>query len=193
MKHSPIVETLRGSTIYILFLRNRQWLHEASLMVAILLFLGLVFRIHHTGLSSWVPVEWITHQLILVMRNSAWFIGKYLFGLHVICRDTYILYFTDPNSSILIYQGCSGFGEMKKVALFFLLYPGPLKQKLWFIPASLLFVYGIAIIRMVGLSLAVVYRPDLWDFVHTRLMTFLFYGAMFGLWVVYVEYVKPKR
>lgn len=162
------------------------------MLITILLFLGLVYRVKHTGLFFWVPVGWVSNQLILVMRNCSWFIGKYIFGLDVVCRKAFILYFPGPNSSILIYQGCSGFGELVKTALFFTLYPGPVKQKLWFIPVALLFVFAVAVFRMVGLSLAVVYRPDLWDFVHTRLMVFLFYGALFALWVVFVEYIKPS-
>lgn len=191
MKQKLIADPFR-SAIYTLFLRNRQWLHEALLLIAVLLFLGLLSRIKHTGLFSWLPVQWFSDRLILVMRNCSWFIDKYLFELNVVCRKTFILYFPDPNSSILIYQGCSGFGELVRTALLFTIYPGPTKQKLWFIPAALSFIFVIAVFRMVGLSLAVVYRPDLWNFVHTRLMTFLFYGALFVLWAVYVEYVKPS-
>ncbi len=193
MNQKTIVDFITNSAVYALFCRNRQWLHEVSLMVAILLFLGLLFRIKHTGLFTWFHMEWFTHHLILVMRDCAWFIGKYICGLRVTCIDSYILYFPDPNSSILIYQGCSGFGELEKTTLFFTFYPGPLRKKLWFIPLALLFVFMIAILRMVGLSLAVVYRPDLWNFIHTRLMTFLFYGSLFALWVVYVEYIKPTH
>ena len=193
MKQKPIARSFKSSTIYMLFIRNRQWLHEASLLVAVLLSLRLLFRIKHTGLFSWLPVQWFSDQLILVMRNCSWFIDTYIFGLNVVCRKAFILYFPDPNSSILIYQGCSGYGELVKTALVFTIYPGSVKQKLWFIPAALLFVFIIAVLRMVCLSLAVAYRPDLWNFVHTRLMTFMFYGALFALWVVYVEYVKPVR
>lgn len=191
MNHKPVAGCFKNSTIYVLFIKNRQWLHEVLLLVAILLFLGLLYRVKHTGLFSGLSIGWFSDQLILVMRDCSWFIGKYLFGLNVVCRKAFILYFPDSNSSILIYQGCSGFGELIKTALFFIIYPGPVKQKLWFIPGALLFVFAIAVFRMVCLSLAVVYLPDLWDFVHTRLMTFMFYGALFALWVVYVEFIKP--
>ncbi|NWJ51857.1 MAG: hypothetical protein HXX14_13435 [Bacteroidetes bacterium] len=190
MKKKSIAGSLNSSTICKLFIRNQKWLHETLLLVAILLFLGLIYRIKHTGLFSWLPVGWFADRLILMIRDSSWFIGKYIFQLNVVCRKTFILYFPDPDSSILIYQGCSGFSELVKTAMFFSIYPGALKQKLWFIPVALLFVFAIAVLRMVCLSIAVAYYPNLWDFVHTRLMTFMFYGALFALWVVYVEYVK---
>jgi exosortase/archaeosortase family protein len=193
MKQKVIADSIKVSTIYVFFNRNRQWLHEASLMVTIFLFLGLVYRIKNTGLFTWFPVGWVIHQLIVVMRDCSWFIGHYLFGLNVICKDSYILFFPESNSSILIYKGCSGCAEIFRTSLFFIFYPGCIKTKLWFIPAASLFVFMIAVFRMVGLSFAVVYRPDMWFFIHTRLMTFLFYGSIFALWVVYVEYLKPNR
>ncbi len=65
-------------------------------------------------------------------------------------------------------------------------YPAPLKHKLWFIPAGVLAIHGINVLRITGLNLLTVYAPAYADFNHHftfRLVVFVFILVMYSLFV----------
>ena len=64
---------------------------------------------------------------------------------------------------------------------------GPWLRKLWFIPLGWLMVYLFNIMRIAIIALLIHHHPSWFDFLHTYLFKYLFYGMIFALWVVWTE------
>jgi exosortase/archaeosortase family protein len=52
---------------------------------------------------------------------------------------------------------------------------------------SILIMHGVNILRIVILSVVVLWKPEYWDFIHDWILRPGFYVVIFALWVVWVE------
>ncbi len=99
---------------------------------------------------------------------------------------TYGLWIGDP---------CDGIVLFALFSIFMIFYPGPWKQKLWFLPFGLITIHLINVLRIMALCIIVTYDYAYLDFNHSYTFTILVYGYMFILWVWwatrYAE-LKPK-
>jgi len=137
-----------------------------------------------------VTAEWLAHQVYL---GSLWFDVKVL-GLNIVAENaTQTLRFPDVNGYITVNEGCSGFKQMYQLLFLFLLFRGPWKHKLWYIPASFGVMFIVNIIRIVLLSIVLINWPAHWDFFHLWVMRPFYYVAIFIMWVVWVEYFANRR
>lgn len=93
----------------------------------------------------------------------------------------------DGSTGVWIGGPCNGVTLMFLFAIFIVAYPGNKKAKLWYLPAGILAVYLINIIRIVSLALIAYYSPQYLDFNHTYTFTFIAYSAVFGLWMLWVK------
>ncbi|HAQ70515.1 exosortase/archaeosortase family protein [Salibacteraceae bacterium] len=105
----------------------------------------------------------------------------------------------DGTHGLWIGDPCNGLTLFALFTGFIIAYPGPLKKKLWFIPAGIIVIHIINILRIVSLSLIVFYFPDpaVLDFNHTYTFTLLVYGFVFLLWYLWalklsgIDSMKP--
>lgn len=88
---------------------------------------------------------------------------------------------------IFIGKGCSGLELFLLFFGFILLMKGRLKDKLWFVPLGILAILILNIIRIVALSVIYYYKPQYLDFNHKYTFVIIVYGAIFGLWVLWVN------
>lgn len=86
-----------------------------------------------------------------------------------------------------ISAGCSGLKQMLQCITVFLFARGSPRHKLWFIPFGVLMMHLNNLIRIIGLSFFVVYRPEYWNLAHDYFFRPLFYMVIFGLWVWWEE------
>jgi exosortase/archaeosortase family protein len=93
------------------------------------------------------------------------------------------------SGSLKVFDGCSGLKQYAQFALLILIWKGPFLMKCLYIPAGIMVIHIINIIRMIGLSLIIVYKPHFWHAGHDIFFKALFYVAIFGLWVLWVESV----
>ncbi len=108
--------------------------------------------------------------------------------------------FTEQNNTLTYADGswlainksCSGFKQLLQALLLFVLYPGKLKHKLWFIPMALLLMHIANIIRLTGVSITLFYYGHLWEFSHDYVFRFVFYLILFLLWVWWEEQFNNK-
>ncbi len=89
--------------------------------------------------------------------------------------------------SICIGDGCSGLELFILFFGFILLMRGRIKDKLWFIPAGVLAILILNIIRIIALSLIFYHTPEYLIFNHKYTFVIIVYGAIFGLWVLWVN------
>ena len=65
-------------------------------------------------------------------------------------------------------------------------------HKLWFIPLGWLCCYVFNILRIFLIALAIEYHPEWFHPLHDYLFKYLFYAMLFGLWVLFVERIRPR-
>ncbi len=113
-----------------------------------------------------------------------------LFGYHTFASrevNDFQVFGIDGSTGVWIGGPCNGVTLMCLFAVFIIAYPGNTAAKRWYLPAGILFVYLINIIRIVGLALIAYYSPQYLDFNHTYTFTFIAYSAVFGLWMLWVN------
>lgn len=124
--------------------------------------------------------------------HSAWIV-EHLFG-YEFAREGDAMVFAS-GGSIVVNESCSAVKWFAHFLVLMLLFPGPWKHKAWFIPAGLLVTHIVNIIRVAGLAVVFVNRPDYFDFFHDYVFRPFFYLILFLMWVVWVEwfYLPSQR
>ena len=125
-----------------------------------------------------------------VFVPSAWF-DKHILGYDINTLNTTI-YFPD-NGYITINGSCSGLKQFYQWIFLMILFPGPWKKKLWFIPLGLLVIHLVNIMRIIILSVILMNWPDQWHFSHDWILRPFFYVVIFVMWVVWEEKFRLKK
>ena len=102
----------------------------------------------------------------LVINNLVFF-SEFLLkgmGFHLIpsdsAGDTIRVVGIDGTHGLWIGDPCNGISLFALFAGFILSFPGPAKQKLWFIPVGIAFIHLINVIRISALTLILYYFPS---------------------------------
>ncbi len=136
----------------------------------------------------------------ILFYPSQW-VNKNIIGLQFITQGRDMFFYSDLSVEtnkcigwIGVNAGCSGLKQLIQFSILIMLYPGPWKHKLWFIPMGLLAIYLTNIIRIVGLSVIVTTwsNQDYFRFSHDWIFRPLFYVVIFGLWVFWVDKIQKK-
>jgi exosortase/archaeosortase family protein len=84
---------------------------------------------------------------------------------------------------------CDGLSLFALFAVFIAFFPGPVRNKLWFVPLGIIFLHGVNISRVISLAVIQSKYPEWLAFNHDYTFTVLVYGVVFGLWVVWATYL----
>lgn len=142
------------------------------------------FLINYTGF-----LELEQYMAYQVFWPSAW-IDKHILGYEITTRDTTLLF---PNNGYIHVNGsCSGLKQFYQWIFLMVLFPGPWKKKLWFIPMGILIIHLVNIFRIVALSVILMNWPDQWHFSHDWILRPFFYVVIFAMWVIWVERFRNK-
>lgn len=76
---------------------------------------------------------------------------------------------------------------------FIIIFPGRIIHKLWFMTAGIVLVFFVNVLRVTGLSLISIHWPQALDFNHKYTFTFLVYGFIFSLWMLWVRKFSAKK
>ncbi len=163
------------------------------------LFMLITIAIHYS-FRAWVRVGYVpmgntmevaaNFMIDKVFYQSLWF-NQHILGYDITPVD-YTMYFAQKGY-IHINEGCSGLKQFLQVGLLFLLFPGPWKKKLWFIPLGVFIMHLTNLFRIIGLSVVLLNWPDHWKFSHDYLFRPFFYVVIFSLWVWWVEKLSHKE
>ena len=72
------------------------------------------------------------------------------------------------------------------------LFPGPWKHKLWYIPAGLVIIEWTNVVRICGILLMQIRWPNSFHIAHDYIFKVFFYFVIFLMWVLWVEKFKDK-
>ena len=89
--------------------------------------------------------------------------------------------------------GCSGMKQLLQTLVLFLLYPGKIKHKFWYIPMAMLIIQMANIARILFLSAVMLYLFPYWDFLHDWVARPFIYLVLFVLWILWDKYFTPER
>lgn len=104
-----------------------------------------------------------------------------------------LIIFTDGHGYICVGTGCSGLELFILFFGFILLMRGRLRDKLWFVPLGFLGILVLNIIRIFALSVIFYHHPEYLEFNHKYTFVILVYGAIFGLWVLWVNKFADRK
>ncbi len=131
---------------------------------------------------STLTAEW-AFQLIKLFPNTDSFYR----------HDTY-LYFEGGRNCINIIWGCTAIKQLYIFILLIILYKGPVKSKLWYIPVGCLILGIYNIIRIAMICILTKNNPERFESLHDGWFKYLFYGLIFLLWVFWEErFVKKDK
>jgi exosortase/archaeosortase family protein len=162
-----------------------------------LLFLVILFGFHFLYsalINEDLMIPGLEGLYVFLRKNlydhSAWVV-EYILGIGF-DREGYIMYF-NSGGAIEVDESCSAVKWFAHFMVLMLLFPGPWKHKLWFIPAGLLITHLVNIIRISGLAVVYSNNPASFDFYHDYVFRPFFYLVLFLMWVLWVEWFYLPR
>ena len=99
----------------------------------------------------------------------------------------------DNGAGISVVESCSGVKQIMQFALLMLVFPGPWKHKLWYIPMGMIIVHFTNILRISILVVVAKHSPTNIEYVHDTYVRIMFYVVIFILWLIWVEKISGKK
>ena len=169
----------------------------------ILLFFILLFSFHYLYLI-WVNFDYypFRHQIDqlfnwssqIVFDQSVWVL-EHIFGIDVQTKGRAIWVVSQNGNPtyVSVSPDCTSLKQWMHWIFLMVLFPGPWKQKLWFIPAGLIVIHFLNDFRIFGLALSLIWYPDDFHFFHDYIFRPFFYVMIFLMWVVWVEWIAKGK
>lgn len=129
-----------------------------------------------------------------IAQVSAWLMS--LFGMEATAHafpGAINMIYVNAQPIVRIEAGCNGLVLMALFAGFIIAYPGPVNRKLWYIPAGLLAVYVINIIRVIVLTINNMYSKSTFDFNHKYTYAITTYACIFALWMLWANRLSGEK
>ena len=138
------------------------------------------------GLDVTAPFEFMAchvasavYWLVSLVRDSAYM------------TDAHTIRFESGSATTIIW-GCSGLKQMFIWTCLILTVRGGWKQKTWFIPLGWICCHAFNILRIFLIALLIEQHPEWFYVLHDYIFKYLFYAMLFGLWVLFVEKIRPS-
>lgn len=175
---------------------------DVAIFMIILLIFHVLWKVFVTDfLSVGFILSSAQYLAEKVYQSSAWIVE--LFGVNVAAFDELkidgqlhqnVFYYAGTNGYVYVNVSCSGLKQFYQWFFLMILYPGPWKNKLWFIPTGLVIIHIVNIMRILGMIAVTIYLPEKWHLMHDYVARPFFYVVMFFLWVWWNEryYLKAK-
>jgi exosortase family protein XrtF len=159
----------------------------------------LLFALWHFGYEGYLAKDlsdssfnWQFNRM-LTNQTGFWFA---LLGYEVKVTSFQIyphLMYLNGDPIISVDTPCNGLPMLYLFASFILVYPGPWKRKLIFIPAGLIIIHGINLIRIILLSYISLYSSDYFYFNHKYLFQIIVYGLVISMWLYWILYGQDLK
>ena len=144
------------------------------------------------GLDVTAPFEFMSCHIASVVY---WLISLCRDTAHMVGENTIRF---DSGSGTTIIWGCSGLKQMFIWTCLILTVRSVTKpayttwlHKLWYIPVGWVCCHVFNVLRIFIISLFIEYHPDWFPILHDYIFKYAFYAMLFGLWVLFVEKIRP--
>ncbi len=174
------------------------------------LFILLIISFHFLylgwqALGYW-PVGRLVHKLMVWSVNMVYHQACFVLDrvLHVdittLSRQRLISTLNKDGgwARVVIAPECASLKQWMHWLFLMILFPGPWKHKLWYIPAGLVIIEWTNVVRICGVLLMQVPFPNSFHIAHDYIFKVFFYLVIFLMWVLWVEKfynptLKPKQ
>lgn len=141
---------------------------------------------------TWFGLD-VTAPFLFMTRH----IAAAVYWLVALFRDTVFMVGEnairfESGSGTSIIWGCSGLKQMFIWTCLMLTVRGGWIHKTWFIPLGWVCCHSFNILRIFLITLFIEFHPAWFPMLHDYIFKYLFYGMMFGLWVLFVEKIRPS-
>ena len=168
--------------------------------IFVILLLGFHFiYLWWAGPLDYFPVNKQVNALFLwasslLFHQSVWILKHiFLFDVQTTGQTIFIPIANKEFFYLNVSPECTSLKQWLHWLVIMLLFPGPWKHKIWYIPLGIIIIQGINIVRVVGLSLAMSKFPDNFNLFHTYVFKLFFYIMIFAMWLIWVELFIEKR
>ncbi|MEA2041964.1 MAG: hypothetical protein U9N85_05365 [Bacteroidota bacterium] len=176
----------------VLYNKNK-WLkiiaYAGLMLAAIILFYNVLRDIEFIN-TLYVKV--LNEFAVFLLFASEFFLE--LFGVEVITYGKTVEILSDfYNKGIYLDRGCMGRNVMLAYAAVVFIFPGKLMHKLWYIPAGLIVIILINIIRISALAYIALCCPEYSDINHYIIFKGVAWIAIFVMWSIWInKFSKAK-
>lgn len=168
------------------------------------LFVLLIISFHYLylgwqALGYW-PIKGTIDKLMiwavdLAYSQSCWLLEN-VFHLDITTMSDIRLIATPNNEGgwarAIIAPECASLKQWLHWLFLMLLFPGPWKHKLWYIPVGLVVVEWTNVVRICGVIMMQIPWPNSFHLAHDYIFKVFFYFIIFLMWVIWVECFKNK-
>ena len=171
--------------------------NRSTVNVGLFILLIISFHFIYLGwqaLGYWPIGKWIDQLMLwsvnMVYSQSCWVL-EHIFRIDLTTMsETRTL--ATPNSAggwahVTIAAECASLKQWLHWLFLMLIFPGPWKHKLWYIPAGLVVIEWTNVVRICGVLMMQIPWPNSFHIAHDYVFKVFFYLVIFLMWVLWVE------
>ncbi|MBN3034991.1 MAG: exosortase/archaeosortase family protein, partial [Bacteroidales bacterium] len=156
---------------------------DVLIFIVIILAFHLLWRLLVGDLMN-VPfifrmASWLSHQVFLASQIVLTWLGVQFTPFdHMTIGGSLrnnVIFLPDVYGYVSVNLSCSGLKQFYQIFFLMILYPGPWRHKLWFIPMSLVIIHLVNIGRIVTMTYITIHDAANWDFWHDNVVRPFFY------------------
>ena len=183
--------------------------NQSTVNVGLFILLIISFHFLYLGwqdLGYWPIVKWVDRLMVwsvnLVYNQSCWVL-EHIFRIDIF-TITEKRFIATPNSAggwarVTIAPECASLKQWMHWLFLMILFPGPWKHKLWYIPAGLVIIEWTNVVRICGVLMMQIPWPNSFHIAHDYIFKTFFYLIIVLMWMLWVEKfynptkTKPKQ
>ena len=188
-----ITEKINKEKIKALYADKRyQSLFDVGLFFVLIFSFHFLYDFWNYTLDYW-PLRGAVDKLFawassLLFDQSTWVLDN-IIGMDFDTNGKTIIFLNNEGfaSGVTVAPECTSLKQWMCWLYVMLIFPGPWKHKAWYIPAGLVIIEFINVVRIVGICLFL--RPFPHDFAlaHDVIFKIVFYVVIFLMWMLWVE------
>lgn len=132
----------------------------------------------------------------LLYRQSCWCL-EHVFGIDIVTKSEQGMIFTPDRHGGWAYIGviteCASLKQWLHWLFLMLIFPGPWKHKAWYIPAGLIVIEWINVVRVCGIFIPLIFWPNSFHITHDYIFKVFFYFMIFLMWILWVEVFVHRK
>ena len=171
--------------------------NQNTVNVGLFIILIISFHFLYLGwqaLGYWPIGRWVSSLMVwsvnMVYSQSCWVL-EHIFRLDLTTFPAQRFIATPNNADgwahITIAPECASLKQWMHWLFLMILFPGPWKHKLWFIPAGLVIIEWTNVVRICGVLMMQIPWPDSFHIAHDYIIKIFFYCIIFLMWMLWVE------
>jgi exosortase/archaeosortase family protein len=163
------------------------------------LFIVLIISFHFIylgwqALDYWPVEKWVNQLMVWsvnMLYSQACWVLDHVFHIDLTTITSARLLATTNSEGgwarVVIAPECASLKQLMHWIFLLVLFPGPWKHKLWYIPIGLVIIEWTNVIRICGILMMQIPWPNSFHIAHDYIFKVFFYFVIFLMWVLWVE------